>query len=218
MVAEARTLYDRLDEPTFEQKWSVTEAITDHIVTEGRDTAFLLHYVPSQQDDGNYMQNTLGFVPFFPVWGKRFEIPHPDFAALPQSGLPRLLREARLRQGLTKREAARRLGVCVDVIRQWERGEHLPRIQYFPAIIDFLGNDDWLLERSFADRIRKHRARNGWSQARLSQKIGVSERAIGCWERGLEPTAGICGRVERMLAGFSEAHALAGKSGDDTRR
>lgn len=33
MVAEARTLYDRLDEPTFEQKWSVIEAITDHIVT-----------------------------------------------------------------------------------------------------------------------------------------------------------------------------------------
>ena len=64
MVAEARTLYDRLDEPIFEQKWSVIEAITDHIVTGGRDMAVHLHYVHSQQDDGNYMQNTLGFAPF----------------------------------------------------------------------------------------------------------------------------------------------------------
>jgi len=161
---------------------------------------------------------TLGFAPFFPVSGKRFTIAHPEFAALPQSGLPRLLREARLGKGLTKLAAAKRLGVCVDVVGQWERGEHAPRIRYHPAIIDFLGTDEWLEGRTLADRIRKCRARKGWTQAGFGQQIGVSERTITRWERGFAPTAAMCGRVERMLADLSEAQTRAGKSGDRARR
>jgi putative acetyltransferase len=142
----------------------------------------------------------LGFAPFFPVAGKRFEIPHPDVAVLPQSGLPRLLREARLGAGLTKREAAKRLGVCVDVVGQWERGEHAPRIHYYPILIEFLGNDDWLEDRTLADRIRKCRARNGWSQAMLGHQIGVSETTIARWEKGHGISTSTIDRVQRLLA------------------
>jgi site-specific DNA recombinase len=63
IISGARTLYDRWDELTFEQKRSVIEAITDQIVIGERDIAIHLHYVPSQQDDGNYMKNTFDFVP-----------------------------------------------------------------------------------------------------------------------------------------------------------
>jgi len=38
-----------------------------------------------------------------------------------------VLREARIRLGLTQEEAARRLGVSVSTLSRWERGEHLPR-------------------------------------------------------------------------------------------
>jgi len=63
IISGARTLYDRWDELTFEQKRSVIEAITDQIVIGERDIAVHLHYVPSQQDDGNYMQNTFSLFP-----------------------------------------------------------------------------------------------------------------------------------------------------------
>ncbi|MFY0637991.1 helix-turn-helix domain-containing protein [Maricaulis maris] len=104
------------------------------------------------------------------------------------------------------------------MVGQWERGAHAPRIQYHPAIIEFLGHDGWLVDRTLADRIYKWRARKGWSQARLGQQIGVSERTIGRWERGIEPTAPMRDRVERMLAGLSEAHALVAKAGRSARR
>ncbi len=159
-----------------------------------------------------------GLCAFFPVSGIRFTIVHPDVAALPDSGLPRLLREARLGMGLTKREAARRLGVCVDVVGQWERGAHVPRIQYHPAIIEFLGHDDWLNGRTLADRMRRCRARMGWTQARLGQLIGASETTIARWEGGQSPSASKRGRVERMLAGLSESDALVAKAEQRARR
>ena len=140
------------------------------------------------------------------------------YAALPQCGLPRLLRDARLGKGLTKRETARQLGVCVDVVGQWERGEHAPRIQYYPAIIEFLGNEGWLDDQTLADRVRRYRSRKGWSQARLGQQIGVSERTIGRWERGQTPPAPERGLVEQMLADANEAQAKGVQSAQRGRR
>ncbi len=76
----------RWDELTFEQKRSVIEAITDQIVIGERDIAIHLHYVPSQQDDGNYMKNTLGlFSPGRDLFC-RFTLQTPD-----RQGINRLL-------------------------------------------------------------------------------------------------------------------------------
>ena len=144
--------------------------------------------------------NTLGFVPFFPVSGKRFEIPHPDVVALPDTGLPRSLRDTRLKRGLSKRSVALKLGVTSDVIGYWERGNHLPRIHYMPAIISFLGDDTWLPVQTFADRLYKVRALRGWSQAKLAAFVGYDERSVARWESGTMPPRKTRDLIEDLIA------------------
>lgn len=177
--------------------------IIEELSLRERDVSTRLLCAPFTPGPDQPIVKTLGFAPFFPISGIRFQILHPDVQALPQSGLPRLLREARLEMGLTKREAAKRLGVCVDVVGLWERGEHAPRIHYYPRLIEFLGNDAWLEERTPADRIRKCRAKNGWSQARFGQQIGVSETTVARWEKGLSPPESTMDRVWKLLANSS---------------
>ena len=132
----------------------------------------------------SYMWKMAGFVPFFPVSGKTFIIPHPQVMRLPKNGLPRLLRDTRLERKLSKREVAQKIGVVAEVIGKWERGEHVPRVHYMLAILNFLGDDTWLPDRSFADRLFKFRARHGWSQAKLAGFVGYDERSVARWEAG----------------------------------
>lgn len=146
------------------------------------------------------MQNTLGFVPFFPVSGKRFTIAHPDVAALPDAGLPRLLRDARLKCGLSKRSVALKIGVTSDVIGYWERGKHVPRIHYMPTIISFLGDDTWLPVQTFADRLYKVRALRGWPQAKLAAFFGYDERSVARWESGTLPPRKTKDLIEELIA------------------
>ena len=143
---------------------------------------------------------TLGFVPFFPVSGKRFEIPHPDVTALPDTGLPKLLRDDRLKRGLSKRSVALKLGVTSNVITYWERGIHVPRIRYMPTIVSFLGDDTWLPIQTFADRLYKARALRGWSQAKFAAFIGYDERSVARWELGTLPPRKTKDLIEELIA------------------
>tara|TARA_R110002096_G_scaffold176572_3_gene352898 strand:- start:762 stop:2270 length:1509 start_codon:yes stop_codon:yes gene_type:complete len=63
VIAGARDLYGRWDDFTHEQKKLIIESITESIVIGERDIAINLHYVPSPQDSGNYIQNTFSLLP-----------------------------------------------------------------------------------------------------------------------------------------------------------
>lgn len=63
IVAGAQALYDRWDSLTHDQKASVINTITEEIIIGDRDIAIHLHYVPSPQESGNYMQNTFSLLP-----------------------------------------------------------------------------------------------------------------------------------------------------------
>ena len=78
---------------------------------------------------------------FFPEARAVFRAPNPEYADIPATGLPQRLFQRRRALELTKREAADRLGVHIEMIGKWERGEHHPRAMHYPAIIAFLGDD-----------------------------------------------------------------------------
>jgi transcriptional regulator with XRE-family HTH domain len=90
--------------------------------------------------------------------------------------------------GLSKRVLAEQLGVHHEMIGKWERGEHEPRVSYWPAITEFLGarpNKDEVGE--FSERIRQVRYRLGWSQQKMACQLGVDERTVARWELGTLP-------------------------------
>ncbi|MHA6287164.1 helix-turn-helix domain-containing protein [Maricaulis sp. CAU 1757] len=106
---------------------------------------------------------------------------------MPRTGLSNLLFVRRKASGLSKRDVALELGVSPDVVGQWERGEHLPRVKYVPALVAFLKNDSWLPSSTFSERVRRFRALRGWCRSKLAAWIGVDARTIGRWENGAAP-------------------------------
>jgi transcriptional regulator with XRE-family HTH domain len=61
--------------------------------------------------------------------------------------LPRRLREARIRAGLTQVEVADAAGVSEDVYARYERAERLPSIDMFRRLCRVVGcSADWLLD------------------------------------------------------------------------
>jgi transcriptional regulator with XRE-family HTH domain len=120
----------------------------------------------------------------FPGAGITFRIPNPDARGVPRTGLSNLLFVKRKALQLSKKAVAKKLGVHVEVVGQWERSEHLPRVKYVPALIEFLGDDSWLPSDTFADRLYRFRAMRGWSQEKLGAWLGVDGRTVGRWEEG----------------------------------
>ncbi|MEP4163218.1 helix-turn-helix transcriptional regulator [Maricaulis sp.] len=128
--------------------------------------------------------NTLVGCSLFPGPGITFRIPNPEAASIPRNGLSNLLFVKRKTLQLSKKAVAGKLGVHVEVVGQWERGEHLPRVKYVPALVDFLGDDRWLPSDTFSDRLYRFRAMRGWSQEKLGTWLGVDGRTVGRWEDG----------------------------------
>ena len=116
-----------------------------------------------------------------------FRAANPEYADIPTTGLPQRLFQRRRALELTKREAADQLGVHIEMIGKWERGEHHPRAMHYPAIIAFLDDDSWLPHATLSEQLKRFRLLRGWSQKRLGEWLGYSERTIGRWEDGLAP-------------------------------
>ncbi len=129
------------------------------------------------------MQKALELCTFFPHARTTFKAPHPDCANLPGKALPRLLFQRRRALRLTKRQVAERLGVHVEMVGKWERGENAPRAMYHPAIRAFIGQSAWDKAHTHLPPLTRYRLKCGWSQAKLAAALGVSERSVGRWER-----------------------------------
>lgn len=63
VIANARDLYGRWDDLSYEAKQSIIETITDEIVIGDRDVAVHLHYVPVSPEAGKKVQNTFSLFP-----------------------------------------------------------------------------------------------------------------------------------------------------------
>ena len=91
----------------------------------------------------------------------------------------------RLDLGLTKVQAAERIGTNVDSIRQWEHNTATPTMIFRPAIIEFLGYCPEADATNFPAAVRLLRVKAGFSVSSLAIKLGVSGSSIRRWEQGI---------------------------------
>ena len=107
------------------------------------------------------------------------------------------LAEARRRMGLSREEAALKLGVHMLSIKNWEQGKNQPRAQFLPALARLYGLDmaelrqrlglEELGQEQAAKRgqaLRQIRLRAGLSLEEAAWRMDVTASAIRQWETG----------------------------------
>ena len=112
-------------------------------------------------------------------------------------GASRGLAEARRRMGLSREEAALKLGVHMLSIKNWEQGKNQPRAQFLPALARLYGLDmaelrqrlglEELGQEQAAKRgqaLRQIRLRAGLSLEEAAWRMDVTASAVRQWETG----------------------------------
>lgn len=107
------------------------------------------------------------------------------------------LAEARRRMGLSREEAALKLGVHMLSIKNWEQGKNQPRAQFLPALARLYGLDmaelrqrlglEELGQEQAAKRgqaLRQIRLRAGLSLEEAAWRMDVTASAVRQWETG----------------------------------
>lgn len=84
----------------------------------------------------------------------------------------------RLDLGLTQKEAAVRLAVDTDSVRNWEAGRTTIAMRFYPALLEFLGHSPFPQCQSEGQLIERERKTRGWSRKRLALLAGVDEATV----------------------------------------
>jgi transcriptional regulator with XRE-family HTH domain len=94
------------------------------------------------------------------------------------------LRERRLALRLSCREVAMQLNACSNSVLNWEKDRQLPEVQFWPAIIRFLGYEPWPKPTTLIDRIEVQRRRLGWTYKQAAEFIGIDIHTLLRWKNG----------------------------------
>jgi transcriptional regulator with XRE-family HTH domain len=117
------------------------------------------------------------------------------------------VRSRRLDLGLEQAEAATRLGVHIETLKNWESGRLQPTVPVVPRIIEFLGHNPLPRPATFPEFLAYHRKRLGLHQGGLAKLIGVNANTVWRWETGYLPPANTVDRVRRKVETFSLARS-----------
>jgi DNA-binding transcriptional regulator YiaG len=102
--------------------------------------------------------------------------------------------------GLRQIDAAPLLGMDSFTLGNWEKGATEPMVQYYPAIMDFLGYCPCQRAVTLGDRIRLHRTYRGLSHRGLAGEISVDPGSISRWETGeRQPRKQIVWRLKQFF-------------------
>ncbi len=106
--------------------------------------------------------------------------------------------------GLRQIDVAPLLGIDSFSLGNWEKGKTEPLVQYYPAIMEFLGYCPYQCGNTFGTKLRLHRTHQGLSHRHLARRIGVDQGSISRWESG-ERRLGkrTIGKVRLFLGGSS---------------
>jgi len=119
------------------------------------------------------------------------------------------LRRKRLSMKLRQKDVAERLGVTGACVYNWEANDSEPRLQYMPAVIEFLGYNPLPPASSWAERLVRHRTSLGLNQEQAARWIGVDASTLARWERGeCEPARALAKRAERFLDAADSVAAM----------
>lgn len=144
------------------------------------------------------MLDGVACVPFFVGAPLTLEAALPHAVQLATSGLGRLIYYRRHELGLSTREAGKRIGVIGDSVRKWEKGR-VPNPKYMPAIIAFLGTDEWIPKDTFPDRLKWFRMQLGLTQREAADALGCAKKTVYKWETGQVLSPGLKQKIERKL-------------------
>ena len=137
----------------------------------------------------------------------------------------KILREVRIRRGLTMTQLSKLSGTAVSSLSDWETGTHCPNAKRLESLIKLLqptssevahlkflqGSHlssitiDNISVRTFqGEAIRGLRLRQNLSQKQLANEIGVTQGAISSWESGNKlPSSDSLPGLFRLLCTFS---------------
>lgn len=192
ILHEARDLYSRWNQLSFDEKKKIIETITEKITIGKGDIEINLCYIPSSWELVTKGQHTpMVALPFLRITLKAMKPP----ALMYPKTLKTIgdhLRKKRLDEGLFQREVAEIIGVDECTIHNWECSHSRPQAFLIPKIIEFLdynpfgeGSDfDYpIYLGTFGDHLHKKRLDEGITQKCMAQKLGVSVDAIRDWEK-----------------------------------
>lgn len=114
------------------------------------------------------------------------------------TGLAAHLRYHRETLGLTRKEAAKLIGVRGAAVGQWETGNHHPENECWPGILQFIGYDPICPDpHTIPEKIAFLCRHKGVSRAALGGLIGINKMTVLKWEQGQRPRAG-WSKVKRL--------------------
>ena len=111
------------------------------------------------------------------------------------------LRLRRLGLKMLQKDVAKRLGIMAPTIQSWESNYASPHVEYFPAIIEFLGYNPLPPPENWAERLVRARTTRGVTQKAFARQLEVDQSTLAKWERGeREPMGEFAARAERVLS------------------
>ena len=110
---------------------------------------------------------------------------------MPPSEFGELIREGRVKWEMTQKELAEHLGVIRESLKAWESGRYIPdATETQMKLLEWLSEDVPTHPISLDEVNRRlvwnERLRRGMSRGELAGRLGVDERSLRDWERGIK--------------------------------
>ncbi len=94
------------------------------------------------------------------------------------------IKKRRMDLSILQKDVADQFGISLCTISNWENNEGEPQVNYFPAIIAFLGFLPLSIDTStLGGRIKLHRYQQGLNHEDMGKLLGVDGTTVGGWER-----------------------------------
>lgn len=207
ILNEAKDLYSRWPELTYEEKRKIIETITENIIIAKDEVTINLCYLPTPTPAATPKIAASGqrnFIPALPFCHVTLKAPKPLLKPYPirLDSLGDHIRKKRLDLKLQQKDVAQLIGVNETTIYNWENNRTAPGFKYMPQIAQFLGYDPFKHENlTLGQRLLAHRQTLGLSQKELARKLKIDPGTLGRLERGLDkPTRRIRGKILTFLA------------------
>lgn len=128
---------------------------------------------------------------FLTVQGLRLKASKKPAAQLGGSGLAGHLRYRRESLGLTRAEAAKRIGVQGAAVGRWETGQHHPESPCWPGILRFIGYDPICpAPQTVPEKIAFLCRHKGVPRTGLAALLGIDKATVLKWEAGMPQRQG----------------------------
>ena len=102
--------------------------------------------------------------------------------------------------GMQQKEVAKMTGLAHVNISAWESGRSTPMVEYYPAIIKFLGYNPLPTPQTIAEKIRYCRMAMGLYRRELADLVEVSRDTVKQWENGAwKPNEESMGRLVEIF-------------------